>query len=150
MRKVQPDPLYKNVLVAKLINRVMKDGKKTVAQKQVYEAFNIIAKTNKDPLVVFQQALENVGPRFEVRSRRVGGANYQVPTEVKTSRRISLAIRWIVESANKKSNKEYHHFSEKLAKELLDDALGEGGAVKKKEMVHRMAEANKVFSHFRW
>ncbi len=150
MRTVQPDPLYNNLLVAKFINKVMKNGKKTVAQKQVYEAFRLISEQKADPLVIFQKAIENVSPKLEVRSRRIGGANYQVPTEVKSSRRISLAMKWIIESARKKSNKEYHHFSQKLAKELMEAAEGQGEAVKKKETTHKMAEANKVFSHFRW
>ncbi len=150
MRTVQPDPLYNNLLVAKFINKVMKNGKKTVAQKQVYEAFKLISEQKADPLVVFQKAIDNVSPKLEVRSRRIGGANYQVPTEVKSSRRISLAMKWIIESARKKSNKEYHCFSQKLAKELMEAAEGQGEAVKKKETTHKMAEANKVFSHFRW
>lgn len=150
MKITQTDPLYNNHLVAKFINRVMKSGKKTVAQKQVYGAFALISQKGEDPLVVFQKAINNVSPRVEVRSRRVGGANYQVPTEVRGNRKMSLAIRWIISSANKKANKEYHTFAQKLAHELLSAAKGEGESVKKKDTTHKMAEANKVFSHFRW
>ncbi len=144
------DPIYHNRLVTQFINRVMKNGKKTVAQKLVYEAFSSISKKGMDPLDIFQRALNNVIPKLEVRPRRIGGASYQVPVEVSSRRKTSLAIRWLIKAANSRSNKEYRTFSAKLAAELIDAAKGEGEAVKKKETTQRMAEANKVFSHFRW
>jgi len=150
-REILPDPLYQDILVAKLINRVMKNGKKTVAQKHVYTAFSKIKeKLNQDPLLVFHQALENIKPQMEVRPRRIGGAAYQVPMPVKGDRKISLAIRWLVQAAQKRPNKEYHTFSDKLVAEILDAYNNQGGAVKKKEDTHKMAEANKAFAHFRW
>ncbi|MGB9911427.1 MAG: 30S ribosomal protein S7 [Microgenomates group bacterium] len=150
-RVLPPDPIYNSRLVTRLINRVMKDGKKTIAQKHVYKAFEIIKeKTGKNPLEIFTQALENIKPTMEVRPRRVGGAAYQVPMPVRGSRRESLAIRWLVLYARQRPNKEYHHFYEKLAAEIMDAFQNQGGAVKKKEEVHRMAEANKAFAHFRW
>ena len=146
-----PDSIYQSRLVTRLINRVMKDGKKTTAQKQVYKAFELIKeKTQKHPLEIFTKALENVKPAMEVRPRRVGGAAYQVPMPVRGERRESLAIRWLVLYARQRPNSEYHHFYEKLAAEILDASQNQGGAVKKKEEVHRMAEANKAFAHFRW
>lgn len=150
-REILPDPVYNDVLVAKLINRVMKNGKKTVAQKHVYKAFEIIKeKLGQNPLMVFHQALENVKPQMEVRSRRIGGAAYQVPVPVKGDRRISLGIRWLVLAAQARPNKDYHTFAEKIAAEILDAYNNQGGAVKKKEDTHKMAEANKAFAHFRW
>ena len=149
-RTIDPDTVYNNLLVAKFINRLMRDGKKTVAQKKLYNAFKIISEKNQDPVETFDKALQNVAPKVEVKPRRVGGANYQVPIEVRQDRKISLAIRWILESATKKPNKEFHTFEEKLATELLDAANNEGEAVKKKEIMHKQAEANKAFSHFRW
>lgn len=150
-RILPPDPLYKSQLVTRLINHVMKQGKKGVAQKHVYQAFDWIKeKTKKDPLEVFHQAVENVKPSMEVRPRRVGGAAYQVPMPVKGTRRESLAIRWLILAARARSNKEYHHFWEKLAAELFDASQKAGGAVEKKKEVHRMAEANRAFAHFRW
>lgn len=138
-------------LVAKLINRAMRSGKKTAAAKQVKNAFEIIkTKLNQDPLLVFHQAVENVKPQMEVRSRRVGGAAYQIPTPVRGDRKESLAIRWIILSALKRPSKEFHSFGEKLAAELIDAYNNLGGAIKKKEDTHRMAEANKAFAHFRW
>ncbi len=128
----------------------MRDGKKLVAQKEVYEALDKIKSKGQDPLQVFQQALQNVGPKMEVRPRRVGGASYQVPMEVRGERRISLAIRWISDAARKRSNSQFHTFAEKLAAELTDAAGGAGEAVKKRDITYRMAEANKAFSHFRW
>lgn len=145
------DPVFQSLVVNKLINRIMKDGKKSVAQNQVYEALKLIeekAKTN--PLEVFQQALENIKPPLEVRSRRVGGAAYQVPAPVRTERKESLAIRWLVEAARKRPNKEYHHFSGKLAAEIWDAFNKTGGAMKKRDDTMHVAEANKAFSHFRW
>jgi len=137
--------------VTKLINRSMKDGKKTVVRKEVYAAFEIIkTKSGEDPIKVFDQALENIRPNMEVRPRRVGGAAYQVPQQVRGPRRESLAIRWLVAAANSKSNKEFHTYAEKLASEIMDAAKGEGVSVKKRQEVERVAEANKAFSHFRW
>lgn len=150
-RILPPDPIYQSRLVTRLVNRMMGDGKKTVAQKQVYQAFDLIEKkTKKNPLEVFTQALENIKPLVEVRPRRVGGAAYQVPIPVRGERKESLAIHWLIQAAQARSNKEYHHFYEKLAAELLDALNKEGRAVKKKEEVHRMAEANRAFAHFRW
>lgn len=151
-QKIQrPDPIYKNRVVAKLINRSMRDGKKSVAQKQVYQAFEMIKeKTNDDPIKIFSRALDNIKPVMEVRPRRVGGAAYQVPMPVRGPRRESLGIRWLIASARARSNSEYHTFAEKLSAEILDAAEGEGGAVKKKTDMERMAEANRAFAHFRW
>jgi len=147
---IDPDPIYNNKLLQRLINRVMRNGKKSVAQKQVYRALELIKNKNEDPLEVFQIALNNISPRMEVKSRRVGGASYQVPQEVRGERKISLSIRWLIESARKRSNKEYHTFADKIAQELLDAYHNTGEAVRKRDLVHRMAEANKAFSHFRW
>lgn len=145
------DPMYGNRLVSRFVNRVMIDGKKTVAEGQVYKALDLIkAKTNDDPIKVFETAINNVGPKTEVKARRVGGASYQVPMEVRGDRRVSLAIRWIVEFAKKRSNREFHTFAEKLAAEILDAANNVGEAIKKRDTVHRMADANKAFAHFRW
>ncbi|HUW24462.1 MAG TPA: 30S ribosomal protein S7 [Patescibacteria group bacterium] len=150
-REVIPDTVYGDKLVAKLVNRVMRSGKKSAAEKQVHGALEIIkAKINQDPLLVFRQALENVKPQMEVRSRRIGGAAYQVPAPVRGDRRESLAIRWIILAAQKRPSTEFHTFAEKLAAELLDAFNNTGGAVKKREDTHRMAEANKAFAHFRW
>lgn len=151
-RNILSDPIYGSRLVNRLINRVMKDGKKQVAAQLVYDALEQIKKDLKtdSPLVILRQALENIKPSMEVRSRRVGGANYQVPVPVKGERKESLAIRWLVLSARAKPNKEYHTFSSKLAAELKDAYNGQGGAIKKKQNVLRMAEANKAFAHFRW
>lgn len=150
-RKVDPDPIYKNRVITKLINRSMKDGKKSAAQKQVYKAFEIIKeKTEEDPVKTFSQAMENIKPEMEVRPRRVGGAAYQVPIPVRGPRKESLAIRWLIENARAKSNSEFKTFGAKLAAEIMDAANGEGGAVKKRETMERMAEANRAFAHFRW
>lgn len=150
-RIITPDEVYQSRIVARLINRVMRQGKKTVAQKHVYRAFGLVEeKTKKNPLEVFQKALENVKPKMEVRPRRVGGASYQVPIPVRGDRRESLAIRWLIQAAQARSNKEYHHFYQKLAAELMDAASRQGGAVAKKEEVHKIAEANRAFAHFRW
>jgi len=144
------DPVYSNRLVAHFINRIMQRGKKTVAQNLVYKSFERIKEKNLDPLTIFQGAIQNVGPRMEVRPRRVGGASYQIPMEVRGDRRISLATRWIIEAAKKRSNREYHSFDLKLAAELLDAYNNTGEAIKKRDIAHRMAEANKAFAHFRW
>ena len=150
IKEVEADPIYKNKMVTKLVNRAMRDGKKTVIQKEVYEAFELIRKEEDDPIKVFSQALENVKPLMEVRARRIGGAAYQVPMPVRGPRRESLAIRWILAAANARPNSQFKTFSQKLAIELKDAANGEGGAVKKKTDMERMAEANRAFSHFRW
>jgi len=129
----------------------MKDGKKSVAQKQVYKAFEIVkGNSNEDPIKTFNQALDNIRPSMEVRPRRVGGAAYQVPMSVRGGRRDSLAIRWLISSARSRSNKDFRTFAEKLSAEILDAVKGEGAAVKKKQDVERMAEANRAFAHFRW
>jgi small subunit ribosomal protein S7 len=149
-RQTEPDVIYNNVTVAKLINYIMRDGKKTVAQNQIYSAFEILKKKGNDPLVTFEKALAQVGPKVEVKARRVGGANYQVPVEVKAERRTSLALRWIIDAADKRPNKEYHTFAEKIAAEILDATQSLGEAVKKRDVALKQAEANKAFSSFRW
>lgn len=150
-RELAPDPIYNSRLVTRFINRVMKDGKKSIAQRLVYKALESIEKqTGKDPVPAFELALTNVSPRMEVRPRRVGGASYQVPVEVRGDRREALAIRWIINAAEARSNKEFHTFDQKLAVELLDASNNTGGAVKKRDDILRMAEANKAFAHFRW
>lgn len=147
-RIIEPDPVYSNIAVSRFINHVMRRGKKTVAQKIVYGAFDIIKeKTKKDPLEVFEQALQNAGPLLEVKSRRIGGANYQVPVEVKGDRKITLAMRWLIQGAKQKKGRP---MKEKLAQELIDAANNQGWAVKKKQDTHRMAEANRAFAHFAW
>ncbi len=128
----------------------MKDGKKTVAQKVFYDSFKLLESKGKNPLETFDLAIQNVGPKTEVKARRVGGANYQVPQEVRGERKTSLAIRWILEAAKARSNKDYHTFAEKLAAEFLDASENAGSAVKKRDSVLRMAEANRAFSHFRF
>lgn len=149
--KPKPDPVYGNSMVTKLINRSMYDGKKSVAQREVYGAFELIEKeTKQDPTAIFSKALDNIRPDMEVRSRRVGGAAYQVPVPVRGNRKDSLAIRWLIAAARAKSNSEFHTFSEKLARELIEASKGEGGAVKKKLEVEKIAESNKAFSHFKW
>lgn len=148
VREVLPDPLYSDVRVTKLINNVMLDGKKGVAQKICYDAFNIIKeRTSEDPIEVFNKALENVMPQLECKARRVGGANYQVPLEVRPERRQTLGLRWIVQFARKRSERT---MKERLANELIDAMNGTGGAFKKKEEMHRMADANRAFAHYKW
>lgn len=150
-RETTPDMKYGSVKVAKLINRIMKDGEKTVAMKQVYNAFLILEeRLKRNPLEVFEDVLRNVTPAMEVRSRRVGGAAYQVPVPVRGSRGFSLAIRWIVEEARKRPNAMFHTYAEKLAAEMMDALKNEGGTMSKKLAMHRTAEANKAFAHFRW
>lgn len=149
-REVMPDPVYGSVLLSKFINRAMIDGKKTTAQCAVYDSLNLLKEKGLDPLETFEKAIDVVGPTVEVKARRIGGAAYQVPTEVKGTRRTSLAIRWILEATRKRSNAEYHTFAEKLAAEIQAVLNNEGDAIRKKEIAHRMAEANKAFSHFRW
>ena len=147
-RYIKPDPKYNDLLVAKFINYIMWDGKKTVARKVVYGSFELLEeKTKKPALEVFKKAVSNVQPYVEVRSRRVGGATYQVPTEVRPERRIALAMRWIKNYSRTRGEKS---MSAKLASELIAASNGEGSAVKKKEDVHKMAEANKAFAHFKW
>jgi small subunit ribosomal protein S7 len=151
LRTVDPDPIYHSTKVTKLINRVMKHGKKSVARKQVYDAFELIkAKTKKNPLDLFETAVQNITPQMEVRSRRVGGAAYQVPAPVKAGRGFNLAVRWLVIEASKRPNSSHRSFADKIAAELIDAASGEGGAIQRKETSHKMAEANKAFAHFRW
>ena len=147
-RDVLPDPLYGSKFVTKLINNVMNDGKKGVAQKIVYDAFDIIAeKTGKEPLEVFDAAMENVMPVLEVKARRVGGATYQVPMEVRPERRQTLGLRWITLYARQRSERT---MKERLANEIMDAVNSQGSAFKKREDTHKMAEANKAFAHFRW
>jgi small subunit ribosomal protein S7 len=151
IRRVDPDPIYGSEKITKLVNRVMNDGKKSVARKQVYLAMEVVKKQTKtDPMEVFEQAMNNIQPKMEVRSRRVGGAAYQVPTPVSSGRSFSLAIRWLVNEANKRPNSQYKTFAEKLAAELIDASQSEGGAVQRKLTSHKMADANKAFAHFRW
>ena len=147
-REVLPDPLYNSKLVSKLINSVMYDGKKGVAQKIVYDAFEIVAaKTGKNALEAYEEAMENIMPLLEVKARRVGGSNYQVPVEVRPERRQTLGLRWLTSYARNRNEKT---MKERLANEILDALNNQGGAVKKKEDTHKMAEANKAFAHFRW
>jgi len=147
-RDVLPDPMYNSKVVTKLINNVMEDGKRGVAQKICYEAFDIIKeKTGKEPLEVFEAALNNVMPLLEVKARRIGGANYQVPIEVRPERRQTLGLRWLLIAADKRGEK---YAREKLANELLEASNNTGAAVKKREDIHKMAEANKAFAHYRY
>src|SRR5262245_60837147 len=147
-REVLPDPLYNSALVTKFINCMMYGGKRATSQQMMYDAFRIVQeKTQEDPLKVFKKAVDNVKPSLEVKSRRVGGSNYQVPVEVNPSRRTSLALRWLIGFARKRPER---GMVQKLANEFLDAANLRGGAVKKKEDTHKMAEANKAFAHYRW
>jgi small subunit ribosomal protein S7 len=147
-REILPDPKFNDLVVAKFINALMYDGKKSVAEKAVYRTFDLIQKkTNDDPLKVFKKVIDTLKPVLEVKSRRVGGANYQVPVEVRPERRQTLAIRWLIEYARLRSEKS---IEEKLTGEILDVLANRGGALKKREDVHKMAEANKAFAHFRW
>lgn len=147
-RETLPDPLYNDTRITKLINKVMKDGKKGIAQKICYGAFDIVKqKTGKNPIEVFETALNNIMPVLEVKARRVGGATYQVPIEVRADRRQSLGLRWLVESARARNEKTMR---EKLAAEILDASNNTGAAVKKREDTHKMAESNKAFAHYRW
>lgn len=147
-REVLPDPVYNSVLVTKLVNSIMLDGKKGVAQKVVYGAFDIISeKTGKEPLDVFQQAMENIMPSLEVKARRVGGATYQVPIEVRPARRQTLGLRWLTAYSRARGEKT---MKERLAGEIMDAANNTGSSVKKREDTHKMADSNKAFAHFRW
>ncbi len=147
-REILPDPVYNSQLVTKFVNVVMKSGKKTVAERILYNALNLIhERTEEDPMKVFKKAVENVKPTVEVKSRRVGGSTYQVPVEVRPSRRLALSMRWLIQNAKRRSEKT---MDLRLANELMDAAAHRGAAVKKKEDTHRMAEANKAFAHYRW
>lgn len=148
VRNVLPDPIYNSKVVTKLINRIMLDGKKGTAQKILYDAFDIVnKKTGKDAMEVFNASLENIKPLLEIKSRRIGGSNYQVPVEVKNERQQALALRWLVQYAK---NRNGHNMAENLAAEIIDASQGMGGAVKKREDTHKMAEANKAYAHYRW
>lgn len=150
-RIISPDPLYNSRLLAKFINKVMSDGKKSIAADLVYRALEIIKEQSKqEPLGVFEKALQNVSPKMEVKPRRVGGASYQVPIEVRGDRKEALSIRWILDAARKRSNREYHSFDKKLAQELLDAADNTGAAIKKRDDMQKVAAANRAFAHFRW
>ena len=147
----QVDSIYNSNLVARIINGTMKDGKKSIAAKHVYQALDIITEqAKKDGLEYLNEALDNIRPTIEVRSRRVGGASYQVPTPIRPERRDSLAVRWLLNAARARSNNAYHTFAEKLAAEVIDAHENQGSAIKKKLDTHKMAEANKAFAHFRW
>jgi small subunit ribosomal protein S7 len=147
-RVIQPDPIYQNPLVTQLINKILMSGKKSVAERAVYRALELISeRTANDPVITLKRAVENARPLLEVRSRRVGGATYQVPVEVRTERRQALAIRWIIDASRKRGE---HTMEERLSNELSDAVNNRGSAVKKREDTHRMAEANKAFSHYRW
>ncbi len=147
-REVLPDPVYGSVIVAKLINNIMYDGKKGVAQKIVYDAFDIVKeKTGKEPLDAFNEAMENIMPKLEVKARRVGGATYQVPMEVRADRRQTLGLRWLTSYSRNRNEK---YMCERLAGEIMDAINETGGAVKKRDDTHKMAEANRAFAHYRW
>ena len=147
-RDVLPDPIYKSKVVTKLINQIMQDGKKGTAQKILYGAFDMVhEKTGEEPMAVFEKAMNNIKPALEVKSRRVGGANYQVPVEVKAERKKTLGFRWLINYARLRNG---HSMAENLANEIIDASNGTGAAVKKREDTHRMAEANKAFAHYRW
>ncbi len=150
-RILPQDPIYNSRLVTRFINKVMSDGKRSIAQKLVYDAFEEIKeKTKEDPLVVFERALTNVSPKMEVRARRVGGASYQVPVEVRGDRREALAIRWILTAARSRSNKAFKTFGKKLAAEFMDAANNAGIAIKKRDDTQKIAQSNRAFAHFRW
>ncbi len=147
-KKIKPDPIFNNIAISKLTNMIMSDGKKSVAEKIVYKALDQIkSKTKDDPINVFNEAINNIRPNLEVRSRRVGGATYQVPVEVKTKRSQTLALRWLLEATRKRKNKT---MSDKLFNELMDASQKKGSSIKKREDTHKMAESNKAFAHFRW
>lgn len=147
IKKIVPtDPVYNSRLMTKLINKTMMDGKKSVAAAQIYKAFEKF----EDPAKTLEDVVNTIAPKMEVRSRRVGGASYQVPTEVKGDRKTHLALKWLLEAARSKSNKEFHSFAEKLASEMTDVLAGTGNALKKRDMVQKMADANKVFAHLKW
>ncbi|HDT15567.1 MAG TPA: 30S ribosomal protein S7 [Firmicutes bacterium] len=146
-REIAPDPRFNSVLVARLVNCIMFEGRKATAERIVYTAFEAIEKQGKDPLPAFKQAIENIKPMLELKSRRIGGANYQIPVEVNPDRRVSLALRWLVNSARARKEKTT---VERLMQEIIAAEQSQGGAVKKKDDIHKMAEANKAFAHYRW
>ena len=149
-RQIGADRIYSNVLVAKVINRIMRDGKKSIAEKLVYDTFDQLQAKGHDPLGIFLKAIGAISPKVEIKARRVGGANYQVPIEVRKDRQEALALSWIIDAARNRSNKDYHSFSLKLAAELLDASENKGEAAKKRDNTLRQADANKAFAHFRW
>lgn len=146
-REILPDPKFQNTVVAKFINRLMTRGKKSIAQRVLYDAFDLLAKQQKDPMQIFDEAIKNISPALEVKSKRIGGANYQVPREVRGERKLTLAFRWIIEGSRAKKGKP---MAARLAEEFLAASKNEGAAIKKKQNMHRMAEANKAFAHFSW
>jgi small subunit ribosomal protein S7 len=147
-REILPDPLYKSQLLTKFVNVIMMDGKKTIAERIIYDALSMIGeRTSDDPMKVFKKAIDNVKPAVEVKSRRVGGSTYQVPTEVRPSRRLALSMRWLIQAAARRGEKTMR---QRLAGELMDASESRGSAIKKREDTHRMAEANKAFAHYRW
>lgn len=151
VRQAALDPKYNSVIVTKIINRSMRDGKKNAARKQVYKALEIVSSTlRRDAMEILEEVLRKVSPQMEVRSRRVGGASYQVPMPVRPERSFAVAVRWLVIEANKRSNSTYHSYAEKLAAEMMDALKEEGGTFAKKITTHKMADANKAFAHFRW
>lgn len=151
IRPVTPDPVYGSEQITKLINYSMYDGKRTIAERQVYSALKLLeTQTKKKALDAFMEVIEQVSPQMEVRSRRVGGAAYQVPMPVRPERALSLSIRWLVQEARKRPNGQFHTFGEKLAAEMLDALQGQGGSINRRQTAHRMADANKAFAHFRW
>jgi len=151
IRTVEPDKKYDSVVVARLVNYTMRDGKRSVAQKQVYQALETASKESKlKPVELIEAVIESISPQMEVRSRRVGGAAYQVPMPVRPRRAVALSLRWLVLEANKRPNKQYHTFAEKLSAEMMDALNNEGGSVARTYAAHRMADANKAFAHFRW
>lgn len=150
-RILPSDPIYGSRLVTRLINKVMADGKKSIAQDLVYQALDSIKEqTKQDPQAILEKAIQNVSPKMEVRPRRVGGASYQVPIEVRGDRKEALAIRWILDASRKRANKDFHTFDKKLAQELIEAAQNTGAAIKKRDDVQRIAQSNRAFSHFRW
>jgi len=149
-RQISPDRIYNTVLVTKLINRIMRDGKKSVAEKLVYSTLNELKTKGHDPIAILHKAVTTVAPKVEIKARRVGGANYQVPVEVLAHRKDALAIRWILEAAQARPSKEYHTFDKKLLAEILDAVEEKGAAITKRNNTLRQAEANKAFAHFRW
>jgi len=152
IRKVEPDTIYNSVLLAKIINATMKDGKRSAAEKQIYQALDLIKKDfpNESELEVLERAMENIKPKVEVRPRRIGGSVYQIPTPVRGNRQNALGIRWLITAARARSNKQYHSFAQKIVAELSDALSSSGAAVSKRMEVERMAEANRAFAHLRW
>jgi small subunit ribosomal protein S7 len=152
IRKVEPDSIYNSVLVSKIINSTMKDGKRSAAEKQIYQALNLLKKNfPKEPeLEVLERAMENIKPKIEVKPRRIGGAVYQIPTPVRGDRQNALAVRWLISASRTRANKQYHSFAQKIAAELNDALSNSGSAVAKRLEVERMAEANRAFAHLRW